>query len=199
MAKFTDLYNIAKKFGNEPSAEAAVENTVEAVALEWMNGISKDMQRILQTSSKSRSNKLAQSLIPSILPNSSATNVKVAITTDQTYFEYVDKGVQKSPTLSKRGGSKPNPFKNKAPRSPFKFKNVGTSKAMVDSIKGWTAFAGAKAEDAKRIAYFVKRGGISPKNFIKGAVTPKALSELSQGMTVALGEVVKTQLVNYNK
>jgi predicted transcriptional regulator len=70
---------------------------------------------------------------------------------------------------------------------------------MVDSIKGWTAFAGAKAEDAKRIAYFVKRGGISPKNFIKGAVTPKALSELSQGMTVALGEVVKTQLVNYNK
>jgi hypothetical protein len=196
MAKFTDLYNIAKKFGNEPSAEAAVENTVEAVALEWMNGISKDMQRILQTSSKSRSNKLAQSLIPSILPGSSATNVKVAITTDQTYFEYVDKGVQKSPKL--RGG-KPNPFKNKAPRSPFKFKNVGTSKAMVDSIKGWTAFAGAKAEDAKRIAYFVKRGGISPKNFIKGAVTPKALSELSQGMTVALGEVVKTQLVNYNK
>lgn len=196
MAKFTDLYNIAKKFGNEPSAEAAVENTVEAVALEWMNGISKDMQKILQTSSKSRRNKLAQSLIPSILPGSSATNVKVAITTTEGYFEYVDKGVQKSPKL--RGG-KANPFKNKAPRSPFKFKNAGTSQAMIDSIKEWTSFAGAKADDAKRIAYFVKRGGISPKNFIKGAVTQKALSELSKGMTVALGEVVKTQLVNYSK
>ena len=196
MAKFTDLYNIAKKFGNEPSAEAAVENTVEAVALEWMNGISKDMQRILQTSSTSRRNKLAQSLIPSILPGSSANNVKVAITTTEDYFEYVDQGVQKSPKL--RGG-KPNPTANKAPRSKFKFKNVGTSQKMIDSIKGWTAFAGAKAEDAKRIAYFVKRGGIKPKNFIKGAVTPKALSELSQGMTVALGQVVKTQLINYNK
>jgi hypothetical protein len=199
MAKFTDLYNIAKKFGNEPSAEAAVENTVEAVALEWMNGISKDMQRILQNKSTSRRNKLAQSLIPSILPGSSATNVKVAITTTESYYDFVDKGVGKSPTLSKRGGSKPNPFRNKAPRSPFKFKNVGASKGMIDSIKSWTSFAGANAADAKRIAYFVKRGGIAPKNFIKGAVTTQALSELSQGMTVALGQVVKTQLINYNK
>ena len=198
MARFSDAANIATQFGTKDAGEA-IEGTVEAVALNWMNGISKSMQTILQTKSRSRSNKLAQSLVPTILPGSNPTSIKVAITSKEDYFDFVDKGVQKSPTLSKRGGGKPNPFKNKAPRSPYKFKNVGTSKAMVDSIKGWTSFAGAKADDAKRIAYFVKRGGISPKNFIKGAVTPKALSELSQGMTVALGEVVKTQLVNYSK
>lgn len=195
MARFSDAANLANKFGTKDAGEA-VEGTVEAVTLQWMNGISKSMQTILQKNSKSRSNKLAQSLIPSILPSSSATNVKVAITSDQTYFEFVDKGVQKSPKL--RGG-KPNPFKNKAPNSPFKFKNVGTSQAMVDSIKNWTSFAGAKSEDAKRIAYFVKRGGISPKNFIKGAVTPKAIAELSSNLSSALGEVVKVQLVNYSK
>lgn len=198
MARFSEAANLATKFGTKDAGEA-VEGTVEAVTLEWMNGVSKSMQTILQKNSKSRSNKLAQSLIPSILPSSSATNVKVAITSDQTYFEYVDQGVQKSPTLSKRGGGKPNPFKNKAPNSPFKFKNVGTSQAMVDSIKKWTSFAGAKSEDAKRIAYFVKRGGIAPKNYIKGAITPKSLQELNSNLTIALGEVVKVQLVNYNK
>jgi hypothetical protein len=198
MARFSEAANLATKFGTKDAGEA-VEGTVEAVALNWMNGISKDMQRILQKNSKSRSNKLAQSLVPTILPNSNPTNIKVAITSKEDYFDFVDKGVQKSPTLSKRGGGKPNPFKNKAPRSPYKFKNVGTSKAMVDSIKGWTSFAGAKSEDAKRIAYFVKRGGIKPKNFIKGAVTRQSLQELNSNLTIALGEVVKVQLVNYNK
>ena len=70
---------------------------------------------------------------------------------------------------------------------------------MVDSIKGWTAFANANAADAKRIAYFVKRGGIAPKNYIKGAVTRQSLQELNSNLTIALGEVVKVQLVNYNK
>jgi hypothetical protein len=198
MARFSEAGNIATQFGTKDAGEA-IEGTVEAVALNWMNGISKSMQTILQTKSRSRSNKLAQSLVPTILPGSNPTSIKVAITSNQDYFDFVDKGVQKSPILSKRGGGKPNPFKNKAPRSPYKFKNVGASKAMVDSIKGWTSFAGANASDAKRIAYFVKRGGIAPKNFIKGAVTNKALQELNSNMTIALGAVVKAQIVNFNK
>lgn len=195
MARFSEAANLATKFGTKDAGEA-VEGTVEAVTLEWMNGVSKSMQTILQKNSKSRRNKLAQSLFPTILQGSTPTNIKVGITTTETYYDFVDKGVQKSPKL--RGG-KPNPTTNKAPNSIYKFKNVGTSQKMVDSIKSWTSFAGAKAEDAKRIAYFVKRGGISPKNFIKGAVTPKAIAELSSNLTIALGEVVKVQLVNYNK
>jgi hypothetical protein len=198
MARFSDAAKIATQFGTKDAGEA-IEGTVEAVALDWMNGISKSMQTILQRNSKSRSNKLAQSLVPIILPGSNPTSIKVAITSKEDYFDFVDKGVQKSPTLSKRGGGKPNPFKNKAPRSPYKFKNVGTSKAMVDSIKGWTSFAKANASDAKRIAYFVKRGGIAPKNYIKGAVTRQSLQELNSNLTIALGEVVKVQLVNFNK
>ena len=195
MARFSEAANLATKFGTK-DAEEAVEGTVEAVTLEWMNGISKSMQTILQKNSKSRRNKLAQSLFPTILQGSTPTNIKVGITTTESYYDFVDKGVQKSPKL--RGG-KPNPTTNKAPKSIYKFKNVGTSKAMVDSIKGWTSFAGAKSEDAKRIAYFVKRGGIAPKNYIKGAITPKSLQELNSNLTIALGEVVKVQLVNYNK
>ena len=195
MARFSEAAKLATQFGTKDAGEA-VEGTVEAVALDWMNGISKDMQRILQNNSTSRSNKLAQSLIPSILAGSSPTNIKVAITTTESYYDFVDKGVQKSPKL--RGG-KANPTTNKAPKSVYKFKNVGTSQKMVDSIKGWTAFAGAKAEDAKRIAYFVKRGGLKPKNYIKGAITRQSLQELNSNLTIALGEVVKVQLVNYNK
>lgn len=195
MARFSEAANLATKYGTKDAGEA-VEGTVEAVTLEWMNGVSKSMQTILQKNSKSRRNKLAQSLFPTILQGSTPTNIKVGITTTETYYDFVDKGVQKSPKL--RGG-KPNPTTNKAPNSIYKFKNVGTSKAMVDSIKGWTSFAGAKSEDAKRIAYFVKRGGIEPKNYIKGAITPKSLQELNSNLTIALGEVVKVQLVNYNK
>ena len=195
MARFSEAANLATKFGTKDAGEA-VEGTVEAVTLEWMNGVSKSMQTILQKNSKSRRNKLAQSLFPTILQGSTPTNIKVGITTTESYYDFVDKGVQKSPKL--RGG-KPNPTTNKAPKSIYKFKNVGTSKAMVDSIKGWTAFANANAADAKRIAYFVKRGGISPKNYIKGSVTRQSLQELNSNLTIALGEVVKVQLVNYNK
>ena len=195
MARFSEAANLATKFGTKDAGEA-VEGTVEAVTLEWMNGVSKSMQTILQKNSKSRRNKLAQSLFPTILQGSTPTNIKVGITTTESYYDFVDKGVQKSPKL--RGG-KPNPTTNKAPKSIYKFKNVGTSQKMVDSIKSWTSFAGAKSEDAKRIAYFVKRGGISPKNYINGAITPKSLQELSNNLTIALGEVVKVQLVNYNK
>ena len=195
MARFSEAANLATKFGTKDAGEA-VEGTVEAVTLEWMNGVSKSMQTILQKNSKSRRNKLAQSLFPTILQGSTPTNIKVGITTTESYYDFVDKGVQKSPKL--RGG-KPNPTTNKAPNSIYKFKNVGTSKAMVDSIKGWTAFANANAADAKRIAYFVKRGGISPKNYIKGSVTRQSLQELNSNLTIALGEVVKVQLVNYNK
>ena len=195
MARFSEAANLATKFGTKDAGEA-VEGTVEAVTLDWMNGVSKSMQTILQKNSKSRRNKLAQSLFPTILQGSTPTNIKVGITTTESYYDFVDKGVQKSPKL--RGG-KPNPTTNKAPKSIYKFKNVGTSQKMVDSIKSWTSFAGAKSEDAKRIAYFVKRGGISPKNYIKGAITPKSLQELNSNLTIALGEVVKVQLVNYNK
>ena len=195
MARFSEAANLATKFGTKDAGEA-VEGTVEAVTLDWMNGISKSMQTILQKNSKSRRNKLAQSLFPTILQGSTPTNIKVGITTTESYYDFVDKGVQKSPKL--RGG-KPNPTTNKAPKSIYKFKNVGTSKAMVDSIKGWTAFANANAADAKRIAYFVKRGGISPKNYIKGSVTRQSLQELNSNLTIALGEVVKVQLVNYSK
>jgi len=195
MARFSEAANLATKFGTKDAGEA-VEGTVEAVTLEWMNGVSKSMQTILQRNSKSRSNKLAQSLFPTILQGSTPTNIKVGITTTESYYDFVDKGVQKSPKL--RGG-KPNPTTNKAPNSIYKFKNVGTSQKMVDSIKSWTSFAGAKSEDAKRIAYFVKRGGIAPKNYIKGSVTRQSLQELNSNLTIALSEVVKVQLVNYNK
>jgi hypothetical protein len=195
MARFSEAANLATKFGTKEAGEA-VEGTVEAVTLDWMNGVSKSMQTILQKNSKSRRNKLAQSLFPTILQGSTPTNIKVGITTTESYYDFVDKGVQKSPKL--RGG-KPNPTTNKAPNSIYKFKNVGTSQKMVDSIKSWTSFAGAKSEDAKRIAYFVKRGGIAPKNYIKGSVTRQSLQELNSNLTIALGEVVKVQLVNYNK
>ena len=196
MGNFDKLYNLAKKYGNDPSEEAAIENTTEAVVIDWVNNISIEMQKILMKKSKSRRNRLAQSLNTQVLQGSNSKMIKVGIVTTEEYYDYVDKGVQKA---QKGRGGAPNPSKNKAPSSPYKFKNVGTSDAMIESIKGWTAFAAAKADDAKRIAYFVKRGGLKPKYYISGAINPKAKAELSDKLTITLGRVVKTQLINFNK
>jgi hypothetical protein len=191
MARFSDAANIGKQFGTDADTEQAIDNTVEAVTIAWVNQGVIEMQKVLQRNSRSRRNKLAQSF--EILPQISSDGVSVKVTTTEDYYDFVDKGVKKSPVL--RNG-KSNPSKNKAPRSPYSFKNVYTSKKMVNSFKEWASFAGADQKDARRMAYLTKRGGIRPKNYIQAAVGKVRIKELSELLTTALGRVIIGQLKN---
>jgi len=191
MARFSDAAKIATQFGSSADAEEAFENTAEAVVVDWVNQGVIEMQKTLQRNSTSRRNKLAQSF--EIIPQVSNEGVNVKVTTTESYYDFVDKGVKKSPVLF---GGKSNPTKNKAPRSPYSFKNVYTSKAMVDSFKQWASFAGANSKDARRIAYLTKRGGVKPKNYIQAAVGKVRVKELSEALTLTLGKVIIGQIKN---
>jgi hypothetical protein len=191
MARFSDAAKIATQFGSSADAEEAFENTAEAVVVDWVNQGVIEMQKTLQRNSTSRRNKLAQSF--EIVPQVIIVGVNVKVTTTESYYDFVDKGVKKSPVLF---GGKSNPTKNKAPRSPYSFKNVYTSKAMVDSFKQWATFAGANSKDARRIAYLTKRGGVNPKNYIQAAVGKVRVTELSEALTLTLGKVIIGQIKN---
>jgi hypothetical protein len=191
MARFSDAAKIATQFGSSDNEEQAFENSAEAVVVNWVNQGVIEMQKTLQRNSTSRRNKLAQSF--EIVPQVSNDGVNVKVTTTESYYDFVDKGVKKSPVLFK---GKSNPTENKAPLSPYSFKNVYTSKAMVDSFKQWASFAGASSKDARRIAYLTKRGGIKPKNYIQAAIGEVRVKELLQALTQTLGRVIIGQVKN---
>lgn len=201
MAKFSDAQNIASKFGTATEdIEQAVENTIEGITMAWMNEGMNLMNTHLQRTSKSRANNLGQSLF--------LTPVEVAgdsftfkIATPLDYADYVDKGVK-------------GVYKNPAPKSPYKFKNLGTPQKMIDSFKSWSAQAGVigvkgtktsfkgktkkkamsdQESIAKTLAVWTKIGGIKPKNYIEKAASPKRVKQLADTLSKA---IVRTITVN---
>lgn len=203
MAKFSASYNIGSKFGtNAADIEQAVEGTIEAITTQWMNEGMKLMSDHLQRTSKSRSNNLGQSLFLTPV-DISGDNYTFKIATPLEYADYIDKGVK-------------GLYKNKAPKSPYSFKNLGTPKEMVNSFKGWSAQAGVvkvgktnasfkgKSKNkalsdqeriAKTLATWTKIGGIKPKNYIEKAANKKRIDQLADSLSKALGKTITVQLI----
>lgn len=214
MARVNDIRyrGLAEKYGRSSDDFVQVSNNViQDVLLTWSNESIEIMRQELMKKSKSKSQATAESFRPVITPISGGMNLKIQ--TDVEHVDYIDKGVQ---------GVK---NKNKAPNSPYSFKNLGTPDKMIDSFKKWIANAGIKSykKDGKRRALFktnrktkektfrteradeaarslakaTKIGGIKPKNFIKKAINRKRINELKRGVSAALGETVKIQILNY--
>lgn len=202
MARFSEAYNIASKFGTATEdIEQAVDNTIEGITMAWMNEGMNLMNVHLQRTSKSRANNLGQSLFLAPVEVAGDTfTFKIATPLD--YADYVDKGVK-------------GVYKNKAPKSPYSFKNLGTPKAMVDSFKKWSAQAGVVAvkgtkasfkgkskkqaiSDQERIArtlaVWTKIGGIKPKNYIEKAASPKRVKQLADTLSKAIGRTITVNL-----
>lgn len=201
MAKFSEAQNIASKFGTATEdIEQAVDNTIEGITMAWMNEGMQLMNTHLQRTSKSRANNLGQSLF--------LTPVEVAgdsftfkIATPLDYADYVDKGVK-------------GVYKNPAPKSPYKFNNLGTPKKMIDSFKSWSAQAGVigtkasfkgktkkkamsdQERIAKTLAVWTKIGGIKPKNYIEKAASPKRVKQLADTLSKAIGRTITVNIVN---
>jgi hypothetical protein len=189
---------IGAKFGESiKDYTKASENIIEAIVMDHCNeGI-----RLMSKQIKSKARTGQASTLASSMSNMpvriSATKFQVNTISTEYYADFVDKGVK---------GVK---NKGKAPRSPYSFRNLGTSKAMVESFKDYIARTGSKSmnkktlirknkkkqsdlitKEAKQMAVATKIGGIKPMNFISKADNPQRTKQLAASLAAALGKAM---------
>lgn len=191
MASATEIGN---RFGTSTQDfERTNKTDLEKVVINWTNQSIEIMRKIIQNKSKVRGGaSLAQDLEPQFYQSNNSVGARIITSSD--YFDYVDKGVK-------------GITKNKAPKSPYQFKNLYTPPAMIESFKRWAAAAGIKSvgnttlsfkgkkkekalEDqtkvARQLAVFTKLGGIKPMNYIEPATNQKRIKELNKNITVVM-------------
>ena len=191
MASATEIGN---RFGTSAeNFEKTNKSDLEKVVINWTNQSIEIMRKIIQTKSKVRGGAtLAQDLEPQVYQSNNSFGARIVTSAD--YFDYVDKGVK-------------GITKNKAPKSPYQFKNLYTPPAMIESFKRWAASAGIKSvgkktlsfkgkkrkqalddqtKVAKQLAVFTKLGGIKPMNYIEPATNAKRIKTLTKDITVVM-------------
>ena len=191
MASATEIGN---RFGiGAENFEKTNKSDLEKVVINWTNQSIEIMRKIIQTKSKVRGGAaLAQDLEPQVYQSNNSFGARIVTSAD--YFDFVDKGVK-------------GITKNKAPKSPYQFKNLYTPPAMIESFKQWAAAAGIKSvgkttlsfkgkkrkqalddqtKVAKQLAVFTKLGGIKPMNYIEPATNAKRIKTLTKDITVVM-------------
>jgi hypothetical protein len=191
MASATEIGN---RFGiGAENFEKTNKSDLEKVVINWTNQSIEIMRKIIQTKSKVRGGAtLAQDLEPQVYQSNNSFGARIVTNAD--YFDYVDKGVK-------------GITKNKAPKSPYQFKNLYTPPAMIESFKKWAAASGIKSvgkttlsfkgkkrkqalddqtKVAKQLAVFTKLGGIKPMNYIEPATNAKRIKTLTKDITVVM-------------
>jgi hypothetical protein len=189
---------IGAKFGESiKDYTKASENIIEAIVMEHCNeGIRLMSKQIKSKARTGQASTLAASM-SNVPIQVSATKFQVNTISTEYYADFVDKGVK---------GVK---NKGKAPRSPYSFRNLGTSKAMIESFKDYIARTGSKSmnkktlirknkkkqsdlitKEAKQMAVATKIGGIKPMNFISKADNPQRTKQLAASLAAALGKAM---------
>jgi hypothetical protein len=189
---------IGAKFGESiKDYTKASENIIEAIVMEHCNeGIRLMSKQIKSKARTGQASTLAASM-SNVPIQVSATKFQVNTISTEYYADFVDKGVKGVRN------------KGKAPRSPYSFRNLGTSKAMVESFKDYIARTGSKSmnkktlirknkkkqsdlitKEAKQMAVATKIGGIKPMNFISKADNPQRTKQLAASLAAALGKAM---------
>jgi hypothetical protein len=189
---------IGAKFGESiKDYTKASENIIEAIVMEHCNeGIRLMSKQIKSKARTGQASTLAASM-SNVPIQVSATKFQVNTISTEYYADFVDKGVK---------GVK---NKGKAPQSPYSFRNLGTSKAMIESFKDYIARTGSKSmnkktlirknkkkqsdlitKEAKQMAVATKIGGIKPMNFISKADNPQRTKQLAASLAAALGKAM---------
>lgn len=194
---------IGKRYGQSTADfTTSSKDAATQVVLDWTNESIALMSAKIRSKARTGSaSTLAQDMTPEVEPISGGISVKVV--TNQYYADFVDKGVK---------GVK----KNKAPQSPYKFKNLGVPKEMWKSFAKYAARTGLKQNKsrtlstkgkskisagkdiitvAKQLAVATKIGGIKPMNYKKAAVNDKRVKQLAENLSVALGQVLIGKIV----
>jgi hypothetical protein len=131
---------IGAKFGESiKDYTKASENIIEAIVIEHCNEGIRLMSKQIKSKARTRQASTLAASMSNIPIQVSATKFQVNTISTEYYADFVDKGVK---------GVK---NKGKAPRSPYSFRNLGTSKAMVESFKNYIARTGSKSMNKKTL------------------------------------------------
>lgn len=189
---------IGAKFGESiKDYTKASENIIEAILLDHCNEGIKLMSKQIKSKARTGQASTLAASMSNVPIQVSATKFQVNTISTEYYADFVDKGVK---------GVK---NKGKAPNSPYSFKNLGTSKGMIESFKDYIARTGSKSmnkktlirknkkkqsdlitKEAKQMAVATKIGGIKPMNFIGKADNPQRTKQLAASLAAALGKAM---------
>jgi hypothetical protein len=189
---------IGAKFGESiKDYTKASENIIEAIVMEHCEEGIKLMSKQIKSKARTGQASTLAASMSNVPIQVSATKFQVNTITTEYYADFVDKGVKGVRN------------KGKAPRSPYSFRNLGTSKAMVESFKDYIARTGSKSmnkktlirknkkkqsdlitKEAKQMAVATKIGGIKPMNFISKADNPQRTKQLAASLAAALGKAM---------
>jgi hypothetical protein len=204
--------DIGNKYGSSISDFAtASANVIEDILIKHCNeGVELMRKRIYKKTKTGAASVLAQGIsnMPAVVaPNS----ISITTISNETYHDYVNKGVKGVRN------------KNKAPQSPYRFRNLGAPPAMVESFKNWVSKTGMKTvvldgkrkslykkdrktgnktarldrieEAAKVLAVRTKIGGIKPVNFTSQANNAKRNKQLKRSIIEGLGAAIKINII----
>jgi hypothetical protein len=189
---------IGAKFGESiKDYTKASENIIEAIVMQHCEEGIKLMSKQIKSKARTGQASTLASSMSNMPVRISATKFQVNTITTEYYADFVDKGVKGVRN------------KGKAPNSPYSFRNLGTSKAMVESFKDYIARTGSKSmnkktlirknkkkqsdlitKEAKQMAVATKIGGIKPMNFISKADNPQRTKQLAASLAAALGKAM---------
>lgn len=193
---------IGAKFGESiKDYTKASENIIEAILLDHCNEGIKLMSKQIKSKARTGQASTLAASMSNVPIQVSATKFQVNTISTEYYADFVDKGVKGVRN------------KGKAPRSPYSFKNLGTSKAMIESFKDYIARTGSKSmnkktlirknkkkqsdlitKEAKQMAVATKIGGIKPMDFISKANNERRTKQLARSLAAGLGKAMSKNI-----
>jgi hypothetical protein len=189
---------IGAKFGESiKDYTKASENIIEAIVMQHCEEGIKLMSKQIKSKARTGQASTLAASMSNVPIQVSATKFQVNTISTEYYADFVDKGVKGVRN------------KGKAPNSPYSFRNLGTSKAMIESFKDYIARTGSKSmnkktlirknkkkqsdlitKEARQMAVATKIGGIKPMNFISKADNPQRTKQLAASLAAALGKAM---------
>jgi len=193
---------IGAKFGESiKDYTKASENIIEAILLDHCNEGIKLMSKQIKSKARTGQASTLAASMSNVPIQVSASKFQVNTISTEYYADFVDKGVKGVRN------------KGKAPRSPYSFKNLGTSKAMIESFKDYIARTGSKSmnkktlirknkkkqsdlitKEAKQMAVATKIGGIKPMDFISKANNERRTKQLARSLAAGLGKAMSKNI-----
>lgn len=161
--------------------------TLTDVLNKWGNIIAAKMRKTLEENTSTfGTKKLEQSVL--FIPVQVEGNIYTLEFQAEDYFKYIDQGVQGAGGKRKTGINKGQPFKNKAPQSPFKFT---TKPPPVKALRDW---AYRTNNNPFAIQQVIWKQGIQAKDILEKVLTPDLYDEMFEDIGNVVGKGIEVSI-----